>query len=148
VLQGGNVLTDGIQVGNTWQWGDQIKFEFAELEFGSAEYGLTHVDQGGCGKLHSGLEVPRGRVQLQHSEFRVVTNGKPFITEIPVDFKHIVEATDNQPLKVKLWRDPQVERHIEGIMMGGKRACCSTPGYRMHHRGFHFQIALAGKVIT
>ncbi len=74
--------------------------------------------------------------------------GNTFVAEIAVDFKYLFHAADYQPFQIKLWRDAQIQRHIQRVMMRHKRPCGGAARNRVHHRRFDFQIIARDKKLA
>ena len=90
------------------------------------------------GEVHQPLVIRVRGVELHHREFRIVTRRNAFVTEIPVDFEHALEAADNQPLQIKLGRDAQEHLHVERVVMRDERLGRRAAGNRMQHRRLDF----------
>ena len=58
---------------------------------------------------HHVVEAGVGRVNLHHRKLRRMPGRNAFVAEDPPDFVHFIKAADNQPLQVKLQRDPQMQ---------------------------------------
>ena len=59
-----------------------------------------------------------------------------------------VKTTHDQSFEVKLIRNPQEKRHIQGIVVRLERSCRSTTMNSLKDRSFHFQPAMVVKVAT
>ena len=93
--------------------------------------------QGGEHLLGQRHHLPVGRVrlvELDHRELGVVLGVDPLVPEVPVDLEDALEPADEETLQVELRGDPQVQVHIEGVVVGHERARRRAPGHRLHHR--------------
>ena len=61
-------------------------------------------------------------VRLQHGELGVVGGVHALVAEDPADLVDLLDPADDQPLEVKLQRDPQVQLHVVGVDPGDERA--------------------------
>ncbi len=86
------------------------------------------------GQLDQVFIISVGIVEFEHGEFRIMFRRHTFVAEIAVYFKHAIHSADDKSLQIKLGCDPQVERHIESIMVCLERLGSRTAGNRMHHR--------------
>ena len=77
-----------------------------------------------------------------------MSSGDSFITEVSVDFEYFLHAPYHQLFQIKFRCNAQVKRHIQCIMMSGKRSSRRAAWDRMHHRCFHFQIAAFNEKLT
>ena len=80
-----------------------------------------------------------GLIKFDHRKLRIVTHGDSLVTEIAIEFEDPVKPADQQAFQKQLRRHPQVEFHVEGIVMRDKRPCRRTARNRLHHRRFHFE---------
>ena len=71
-----------------------------------------------------------------------MAHGHAFVAEAAVDFKHTFQTADHQAFQIQLGRNAQVERDVQGVVVGHERFRRCTAGNRVHHRGFDFQIML------
>src|SRR5713101_7336501 len=67
----------------------------------------------------------------------------PLVAEDAADLVHTVEAADDQTLEVQLEGNAKVQIHVERVVMGPKRPCRRTAGYRLEHRRLHLDEAAA-----
>lgn len=95
----------------------------------------------GFGHLHHALVVAIRFVELDHGELGVVARAHPLVAEVAVDLEHAFQAAHHQALQVQLRGDAQVERHVQGVVVGDERLGRRAARNRVHHRGFHFQVA-------
>ena len=86
------------------------------------------------GQLHDVVVVGVGLVELQHGEFRIVGPVHPFVPEVVPDLVDPLEAADQQPLEVQLVGDPQVERHVERVVVGDERPRRGAAVEGLEHR--------------
>ena len=68
-------------------------------------------------------------------------DGEPFVPEIPVDLEDPVEAADHQAFQVEFRGDPQVQGHVQGLVVGNEGPGRGAPGNGLHHGGLHLQEA-------
>ena len=66
-----------------------------------------------------------------------------FVAEIAVDFVDPLQAPHHQALQIELRGDPQVELHVQGVVVGDEGLGGGPPGDGLHHGGLHLQIAPA-----
>ena len=57
----------------------------------------------------------------------------PLVAEDPADLEHPVEAADDETLEVQLKGDPQVELHVERVVMRPERARRGAARHRLQH---------------
>ena len=93
------------------------------------------------GQDHQVLIGGVGLVELQHGEFGIVLDGEPFVPEIAVDLEDPVEAADHQALQIEFRGDPQVQGHVQGLVVGDEGPGRGAPGNGLHHGGLHLQEA-------
>lgn len=98
-----------------------------------ARDGRDHV----LGIVHEVGVVGIGLVELHHGELRVVSGREPFIAEVAVDLVHPLESPHQKPFEIKLGRYPQIEIHVQGVVMGEEWFGRCAPCDSLHHRGFH-----------
>ena len=67
--------------------------------------------------------------------------GEPLVAEHPTDLEHAVHAADDQPLEVQLEGDPQVQRHVEDVVVGDERAGVGTARVDVQHRRLDLDVA-------
>ncbi len=65
-----------------------------------AQYRLRHLSNQVFGQRHHVVVVGVGLVNLDRRKFGVVAGGNAFVAEDPPQFKHLLKATNNQPLQV------------------------------------------------
>ena len=99
---------------------------------------LNRVDEDRLRQFHHRFVVAIRLVQLDHREFWVVRAVDAFVSEHPANLVHPLDPTDHQPLEVQLQRDPQVELHIERIVMRRKGPCRGPTCDRMQNGRFRF----------
>ncbi len=73
-------------------------------------------------RAHHHLVVGVGLVKLEHGELGVVGAVHPLVPEVVPDLVDPLEAADQQPLEVQLVGDPQVERHVQRLVVGDEGA--------------------------
>ena len=86
------------------------------------------------GQVHEIPVVGVRLVELQHRELGVVSRGQPLVAEVAVDLVDLLEAADHQPLQIELRRDPQVQLHVERVVMGDERPRGRAARDHLHHR--------------
>src|ERR1035437_1752833 len=91
---------------------------------------------------HHPVIILKGNINLHYRKFRIMGPVHTFIPEILGELIYTFETAYNQTLQVKLICNPQIERHVESIMMGNKRSCCCTSRNRLQNGSFHFKITL------
>ena len=106
---------------------------------------LDEVNDERFGELHHPLHVGVGLVQLQHRVLGAVPLIHSFIAEDPPDLVDPVEAADDQSLEVELQRDPQIQVHVERIVVGSKRPGRGPTRHRLQHGRLHLGKAPAPK---
>ncbi len=80
------------------------------------------------------MVVDIGLVELDHGEFGIVPRRQPLVAEIAVDLEHLLETAHHQPLQIELGRDPQIQRHIQGVVMGDEWPRGGAARDHLHHR--------------
>jgi len=85
------------------------------------------------------------RVELDHREFGVVSGRDPFVTEVAIDFEHLLETADHEPLQVQFGCNPQVQIHVERVVMRHERTRRRAARNGLHHRRLDFEIAVRDK---
>ncbi len=58
------------------------------------------------------------------------------------------EASDDKPLEVKLIGDPQVERYVEGVVVGDEGSRGGTSGNRLKDRGLDLEAAVLIEILA
>ena len=69
----------------------------------------------------------------------------PFVAIHPPQLKHPLHAANQQSLEVQFERNPQVQRHIERVVMRFERAGRGAAGHGMQRRAFDLDKPLAGQ---
>ena len=80
------------------------------------------------------MVVGIGLVELEHRELGVVLRRHALVPEVARQLVDPLHAADDQPLQIQLRRDPQVEVHVERVVMRDKRPRRRAAGNRLHHR--------------
>ena len=106
-----------------------------------SEHGHGQVPQQGLGQLDQIAIVRIGRVELKHRELGIVARRQTLVAEVTIDLEHPFNATHHQALEIQLWRDAQIQIHIEAVVVRDKGSCRSTAGHHLHHRCLDFEIA-------
>ena len=102
---------------------------------------LRHVGEHLLGHRHQVVIVRVRLVELEHREFGIVLRRDAFVPEVARDLVDPLDASDRQPLQVQLGRDPEVQIHVERVVMRDKRTRHRTAGDRLHDRSLDFEIA-------
>ena len=87
------------------------------------------------------MVVRVGLVGLEHRELGVVLVRDALVAEVLAELVDLLEAADDQPLQVELGRDPQVERAVERVVVGGERPRERAAVERLQHRRLDLQEA-------
>ena len=93
------------------------------------------------GQLHQVGVIGIRLVELQHRELGIVLGRDALVTEVAVDLVDAIEAADEQALEVELGSDPQVEVHVERVVVRLERPGDGATGDRLHHRRLHLEEA-------
>src|SRR5450759_1857821 len=91
-------------------------------------------------KIHHPVIIFIRDVNLHYSELRIMVTMHSFISEVVSKLIYSFKTANNEPFKIKLICNPQIERHVKGIMMSDKRSRCCTPWNRLKNRCFNFKI--------
>ena len=86
------------------------------------------------GQRHHVGDVGVRLVRLHHRELGVVPAGQPLVAEHPPDLEHAVHAADDEALEVQLEGDPQIQRHVQHVVVGDERASVGAPRVDVQHR--------------
>ena len=108
------------------------------------ERGLNHLFDA----LHHNLVIRVGFIQLDHREFRIVLRAEPFIAEIPADLKNPLHSAHQQTLQVEFRTDPQIELHVERVVVRDEGPRRRTSVDRLQQRRLNFEIVLAEQVVA
>ncbi len=96
--------------------------------------------------MHQVFESSIGLIKFEHGKFRIVAHRDAFVAKVAVQFEDPVKTADQQALQKKLRRHPQIELHVEGVVVRDKRPRGGAAGDRLHHRSFNFEeVALLEK---
>ena len=90
---------------------------------------------------HQILVVAVRLVELEHRELGVVLRRDPLVPEVARDLVHALHAADRQPLQVQLRRDPQVQIHVERVVVRHERPRHRAARDRLHDRRLDLEIA-------
>lgn len=82
-----------------------------------------------------------GHVDLHAGEFRVVGLVHAFVAEVLGKLVYSCKASDYQPLEVELIGDAQVQRDVEGIVVGDEGACVGASRYGLQDGCLHFHVS-------
>src|SRR5262249_41973785 len=80
-------------------------------------------------------------VELEHRELGIVPGGYPFIPEDAIEVVNTIQAANDQPFQVELRRNPQIQRHVQSVVIGPERLRPRASGDLMQDRCFDFEIA-------
>src|SRR4029077_2683523 len=120
-----------------------FEIDFSAIHFKRSEYRLGQMPDKVLDQLHHRLEISVGLVRFEHRELGVVLAGEPFVAEVPPDLKHLLKTADQQPLEIKLQRDPQIELASQSFVLRDKWLRRGAARDRLHHRRFHFDVSPA-----
>ena len=113
---------------------------FAVVEIELPDDNLRHVPQQALGQPDHVLIVGISLVKLEHGEFRIVLRADAFVAEVAVDLVDALQAAHDQPLQVQFGCDPQIQVHVERVVVGDKGTCHGAARQRLHHRSLNFDI--------
>ena len=85
-------------------------------------------------ELHHVIVVGIGLVELQHGELGIVGPVHALVPEVVPDLVHPLESAHQQPLEVQLVGDPEVQRHVERVVVGHERPRRGAAVQRLEHR--------------
>ena len=71
----------------------------------------------------------------------------PFVAEVLREFKHAVKSSDDEAFQVKLIGNPEIEFHVQRVMVCGERPCRRSTVDGLKDRCFNFEVAFAGKEV-
>jgi hypothetical protein len=77
------------------------------------------------------LEIGVGPIRFEHGELGIVLPGNAFVPEIAIQLEDLVESAHQQPLQVKLRRDPQIQLEPERLVLSPKRFRGRAAGDRL-----------------
>ena len=77
-------------------------------------------------------------IDFNHREFGIVRFVDAFVAEHASDFIHAFDATDHQPFQVQLQSDPEIQLHIQRVVMRRERSRGCSTGDRVEYRRFDF----------
>ena len=112
-----------------------------DLDDGRAEGVAGGLHDQRLGEVHHVGDVGVGLVGLHHRELGVVARREALVAEDPADLEHAVHAADDQPLEVQLEGDAQVQRHVEGVVVGDERLGVGAAGVDVHDRRLDLGVA-------
>ncbi len=135
------VVLDGLRHGYAAEGGLEIDFLVAYLYFGGAVYVEAYFFEHFFGELHHPVVVLVGYVNFHAGELRVVCSVHAFVAEIFGKFVHAVEAAYNKTLQVKFVGDAQIQRNVEGVVVGYERTRRRTASDALQNRSFHFDVS-------
>src|SRR5438477_3697752 len=85
-------------------------------------------------QIHEVVVVAIRLVELEHRELGVVARGDAFVPEVAVDLEDLLEAADDEALEIQLRRDPQVQVHVERVVVRLEGTRDRAARDRLHHR--------------
>jgi hypothetical protein len=68
------------------------------------------------------------------------------IPEILGDLEHTLESADQEPLEIEFVRDPEEQRHVERVVVGGEGPGEGAPVLGLQDRGFDFEVSPAFEI--
>ncbi len=123
------------------QPGAEVDGLAADLDDRRAERIARRLHDELLGERHHVGDVGVRLVGLHHRELGVVPAGETLVAEHPADLEHAVHAADDQPLEVQLEGDPQVQRHVQDVVVGDERAGVGTARVDVQHRRLDLDVA-------
>ena len=139
---------DGVNHVNAFKW-------FIDLDFSSlvVDWSIS-IYRDGCmldntfSQVHDILEICIGLVNLDGSEFWIVSSIHPFVTEDTANLINSLHTTDDETFKVKLSCNPKHHINVLSIVVGDKWTSSSTTCFIVKNRSFNFKEALSIQVTT
>ena len=104
---------------------------------------LDHARDHALGQLHHVAVVGVGLVELEHGELGIVGPIHALVAEVVADLVHPLQPAHQQPLEVQLVGDPEIERHVERVVVGDERPRRRAAVERLQDRGLHLEEARA-----
>lgn len=74
------------------------------------------------------MHVEQHLIKFTGGELRIVSHVNAFISELPPDLIHPVEAAHNEHLQVQLGRHAHEELHVELVVCGDEGRAVAPPG--------------------
>ena len=74
-----------------------------------------------------------------------MAGGDALVAEDAADLVHPLHAAHDQPLEVQLERDPQVQLHVERVVVGDERPGVGAAGLDVQDRRLDLDEALGGE---
>jgi len=93
------------------------------------------------GQGHEVFVVGVGLVELQHGELGIVLGRDALVAEVAVDLVHAVQAAHHEALEIELGGDPEVQGHIQRVVVGDEGLGGRPAGNGLHHRRLHLEKA-------
>lgn len=90
------------------------------------------------GHVHKIKVVGIGPVELAGGEFGVVGKVNAFVSELATDLIDTLQATDDQHLKIQLWRNTHEQVHVQLVVVGNEGLCSRAAGNGVHHGSLNF----------
>ncbi len=129
------VLLEEVEHGGTPPRCREVKLASVIDDRGGAQELLGQVVHEFLDKHHDVAVVGIRLVELEHRELGVVAGRQPLVAKHPGNLEHPLKATHGKPLEVQLRGDAQVQVNVEGVVVGGERACGGTTRNRVEHGG-------------
>src|SRR5690606_27296428 len=89
---------------------------------------------------HHALVVGVRLVELEHGELGIVRPVYALVPEVMPDLVYALHATDNETLEVELVCNPEVQRHVQRMVMRYERTRGCTSIQRLQNRCLHLQV--------
>ena len=142
------VRFNGLNNGHACKRLFQIHFFVAISHHAGAVHGHRSGAYHVFSHVHHAVVIGIGFVEFHHGEFWIVARRHAFVAEIAVDFVHTLQAAYHQAFQIQFRRHAQIQIHVQSVVMGHKRFRSRTTRNGVHHRRFHFQIALRSHEIA
>ena len=98
-----------------------------------------HVADQFLDRLHQVLVGGVRLVELDHGELGIVFRGDSLVSERSSELVDPLKPPYDEPLEVELGGYPQVQVHVQGVVMGDKRSRGGASRDGMEHGGFHLE---------
>ncbi|CAB4898651.1 unannotated protein [freshwater metagenome] len=136
-------VLDEIDHAGLLPWLGQIDRLVVDGDHGGADGLAGSVDDEFLGEGDDVADVGEGLVRLHHRELGVVAGADALVAEHAPDLEDALHAADDEPLEVQLQRDPQVQGHVERVVVGDERTSVRSAGLHVQHRCLHLDVAVA-----
>ena len=111
------VFPDGIAHTDALVRRREIDVNAVQIGFGTPVNGLANVRQKLLGGFHHPVVIFVGNVEFQNREFRVVGAVHSFVAEVPREFKHPFEPSDDQAFQVEFIGNAQIECAVQCVVV-------------------------------